>query len=139
MRVIVDTSVLVSGLLFGGLPRGIVDKAQIGAITLCLTKSTIEELLRVLTYPKFEEERLRMLPNFETVFDNILSNSLRIPEPDSMPDIIKSDPSDNKFLACAIAAQAKYIISGDKHLLNLKNFAGIPIVTPRQFLKRFKK
>lgn len=138
MRVVVDTNVLVSGLLFGGLPREIVDKARADVVTLCFTESTFEELLRVLLYPKFEKERLRRLPNFDTVFDGILSRSLRVLEPDNVPDIITSDPSDNKFLACAIAAQVEYIVSGDKHFLNLKKFAGIPIVTPRQLLRRIK-
>ena len=49
--------------------------------------------------------------------------------------VIKEDRPDNKFLACAIAAQASFIISGDKHLLKLKEFQGIPIVSPREFLK----
>lgn len=138
MRVVVDTNVLVSGLLFGGLPREIVDHAQTRVVTLCFTENTLEELLRVLLYPKFEKERLRMLPNFDTVFDGMLSGLLRIPEPENIPTVVTSDPSDNKFLACATAARAEYIVSGDKHLLNLKNFAGIPIVTPRQFLRRFK-
>ena len=138
MRVVVDTNVLVSGLLFGSLPREIVEIAQAGAITVCVTESTVEELLRVSLYPKFEEERLRLLPNFETVFDAFLSNSHRIPEPDSVPDVVTADPSDSIFLACAVAAQAKYVISGDKHLLDLKSFAGIPIMTPRQFLMRLK-
>lgn len=138
MRVIVDTNVLVSGLLFGGPPREILELVQTDTITLCMTETAILELNRVLTYPKLERQRLRLTPRFEIVLDDVLSRSIRIPEPLDAIDVITVDPSDNIFLACASAANAQFIISGDKHLLDVKNFAGIPIVTPRQFLRQFK-
>lgn len=54
MRVVIDTNVLVSGLLFGGFPREILELAQAGSITLCVTKTAVDELNTVLKYPKFE-------------------------------------------------------------------------------------
>jgi uncharacterized protein len=53
--------------------------------------------------------------------------------------VIKKDPSDDKFLSCAIASQSSFIISGDTHLLELKSFDNIPIVTPKQFMLKVRK
>lgn len=52
--------------------------------------------------------------------------------------IVLDDPDDDKFLACALASNANYIVSGDQHLLVLSNFCGIPIVTPRQMLNKIR-
>ncbi len=52
-------------------------------------------------------------------------------------DVVKEDPDDNIFIACAITAEAEYIISGDAHLLNLKEYEGIKIISPREFLDKF--
>jgi hypothetical protein len=53
--------------------------------------------------------------------------------------IIRDDPADNKVLECAIAAGAKFIITGDKHLLKLKKFKGISIITAKEFLQKMQK
>ena len=58
-------------------------------------------------------------------------------EPDEGVDAIPFDPSDNRFLECALAGAAHAIVSGDRHLLSLHTFRNIPIVTPAQFLKHF--
>ncbi len=60
-------------------------------------------------------------------------------EPTEKLDIIKDDPDDNKFLECAFAASAEYIISGDEHLLSLKRFMDIKIVNPAEFVKLMRK
>ena len=54
-------------------------------------------------------------------------------------DVIKQDPKDNKFLECAVAAHASYVLSGDQHLLNQKQYRDILIFSPRQFLEKLKK
>lgn len=77
------------------------------------------------------------MPYFEEVLNDVLSLSLRVPEPLNILNVVVQDPSDDIFLACALVASADYIVSGDKHLLDLKNFAGIPILTPRQCLYHF--
>jgi len=64
--------------------------------------------------------------------------SLIIPDPKNIPQIVKDRP-DNYILACALSAQASFIVSGDKYLLSLKKFQGIPIITPKEFLRRFQK
>ena len=138
MRVVVDTNVLVSGLLYGGLPGEVVDSAKHGLVTLCVTESTVKELKATLGYPKFERHRQLLSEPIEIVLKNLLGRADFVPELLDMPDVIQIDPDDTMFLACALTAEAECIISGDKHLLDLKNFVGIPIHTPRQFLKRLR-
>lgn len=83
---------------------------------------------------KAKEEKI----DFPKIIEILVSNS-RVVFPRRTPHTIKEDPSDNHFLACAIVAQASFIISGDEHLLKLKAFQGIPIVSPKEFLKIIKK
>jgi putative PIN family toxin of toxin-antitoxin system len=130
VKVVVDTNVLVSALLFGGKPGKLIPLRQRGTIRPLASKEIIEEYLRVLTYPKFKlaEEDINfllyreILPYFEVV------------DVEPGPRIIKKDPEDDKFIRCALAGKAKWIISGDGHLLALKTYQKIKILTPSEFL-----
>ena len=122
-----------SAILFGGIPGKLIELWKKGSITPLITEDIMAEYLRVLAYPKFklsEEEvhyiiHQEILPFFKVV------NS----KPGS--SIIKKDPDDDKFIQCAIAGQAKIIISGDRHLLAQKSYKEIKILTPSQFLEIF--
>lgn len=129
VRVVIDTNVVISALLFGGTPGKLVALWETGRIQPFATPAVIDEYLRVLAYPRFrlseaEIEYLlyrRILPYFEIV------------EPQPGPPVITEDPADDAFLYCAVAAGAAAIISGDHHLLALGVFRGIPIVAPASF------
>ena len=131
LKVVVDTNVLVSALLFGGTPGRLFDLWQMGAIKPLASKEIIDEYLHVLTYPKFKlsEEEInfllyrKILPYFDAI--------------DSQPGhtIIKNDPEDDKFIRCALAGKVKFIISGDQHLLALESYQKIKILSPVDFLK----
>jgi putative PIN family toxin of toxin-antitoxin system len=103
---------------------------QRGAIRPLASKAIIDEYLRVLTYPKFKltEEDInfllyhKTLPYFEVI------------DVQPGPRIVRKDPEDDKFLRCALAGKAKWIISGDHHLLALKPYQKIKILTPSDFL-----
>ena len=131
VEVVVDTNVLVSALLFGGKPGKLIPLWQRGTIRPLASKEIIDEYLRVLTYPKFKlaEEEINfllyqeILPYFEVI--NVGSG----------PRIIKKDPEDDKFIRCALAGKAIWIISGDRHLLALKTYQKIKILTPSDFLQ----
>ena len=137
MPIVADTNVVVSALLYGGIPGKILDMSRMRAIVLCFTAEMLYEVHHVLMRPKFEERRAALPFPIEDVVNETYRDGLLV-IPERMQPVIKQVPPDDMFLACALAAHAQYIISGDKHLLDLKNFRGIPIVTPRQFLKRFK-
>jgi hypothetical protein len=131
MRVVIDTNVLLSAVL-GGTLKAILDHWQNERFVLVVTDEIVREYLDVLQRPKFG---LR-----GDVIDNIATFIFQFAEfvvPIEHVQVVKSDPKDNKFLDAALVGDVEYLVSGDKHLLNLKEYAGVPIITPREFLKRF--
>lgn len=132
MRVVVDTNVFISSLLnTEGNPRKVIDLWRFEKITLCLSKEILAEYFAVLGRFGMSEEPEggELVQLFQKRYNQVFLTSI--------PKIsaISGDPADNKFIECAVAADAKYIISGDRHLLNLKVFKGIRILPPTKFLK----
>jgi putative PIN family toxin of toxin-antitoxin system len=133
MRVVVDTSVLISALLWGGLPHRVLELAESGAITLCATENTLAELRGVLGRPKFQNRLLARGATLETAMQGILGLVElypHIPLPGSVPD----DPDDDIFVSCAVTADTPYLISGDRHLLELGQFENTRIASVRTFI-----
>lgn len=130
MRVVLDTNVLVSALLFTGITSQMVPLWQKGSITVLLSREILDEYLRVLAYPKFQlsEEEIKGLIEEELLpFVQVIKPGTRI-------HVVKRDPSDNKFLECAVAGKADALISGDKDLLVIRHYRRIRIQTVSQFL-----
>ena len=130
IKVVLDTNVLISALLFGGTPGKLVSLWKSKRIIPLLSKEILDEYLRVLAYPKFKltkDEILfiitqEILPWFEVV--EITQKGARyVPE----------DPEDDKFIHCAVYGKADFLISGDQHLLSLPN-PPVPILSVRNFL-----
>jgi putative PIN family toxin of toxin-antitoxin system len=130
VRVVLDTNTLVSALLFTGISSELVSLWQDGIITLLLSRDILDEYLRVLSYPKFklsEEEIKKLLQEEILPYAEVVKPKRRL-------RVVQRDPSDNKFLECAIAGKTRVIISGDKDLLSLGRYRRIRIQTPAQFL-----
>lgn len=138
MRAIVDTTVLVSGLISRtGPPARIVDLWVNGAITVLVSSDLVAEYREVLLRPAFgilgsRKERVDLLERL-LVLDNVQPVETR----DRLA-VIKQDPGDNVILECAVGGSADVIVTGDKDLLALKEFRGIAIVSPAEFLRMFK-
>ena len=130
MRVVIDTNVFVSSF-FGGNPRKIIDLWREEKITLCLSGNILEEYAEVLKRIGLEgeDEPGELLTLFSKGFNIVFTAKT------AEIDAVKDDPDDNKFIECAVALKAKVIITGDKALEALKEYAGIKILTPAQFLK----
>jgi putative PIN family toxin of toxin-antitoxin system len=129
LRVTADTNVIVSGLNFPGNPRRMLAAAEAGAIRLCVSAAILAEVADVLQREKFgwsATDAKEAVDWIAQISDNI--------EPTEAVDVVKDDPADNRILECAAAAMSDYVISGDKHLLRLKNFAGKPIIPVVDFL-----
>ena len=128
--VVIDTNVLVSALLFGGVPGKLIPLWKERAIRPRASRETIEEYIRVLAYPKFQltEEEINFLLQYEIL---AYFEILRVKEG---PTLVVKDPSDDKFIRCAQAAGARIIISGDRHLLKLSPYHQIQILSPSDFL-----
>lgn len=128
-RVVLDTNVYISALLFGGFPGSVLDLAILGAFTLILSPALLDELDEKLR-AKFEmtmEDTAFLRARLETVGE--------IVEPGEVLKVIVDDPDDNRVLECAVKGKADLIVSGDRHLLKLGMYRGIKIVTVRQFME----
>jgi putative PIN family toxin of toxin-antitoxin system len=130
VRVVLDTNALVSALLFSGVASKLVSLWQNGSIAPLLSREILDEYLRVLSYPKFalSEEEIK-----ELIQEEILPFA-EVVKPKKRLRVVRRDPSDNKFLECAVAGKATVIISGDKDLLSLSRYRQIRIQSPAQFL-----
>lgn len=139
MKVVIDTNVIISGLIsVSGPPAQIIQLWVDGKIIICLSAEIVEEYIAVLLRPKFNPlgsalERYKLISGLVELDNTIIVN------PDFIPDIIHEDPDDNVFLACAVEAKAKIIISGDDHLLDLAEYKGIRIISPADFLRGLEK
>ena len=130
MRVVLDTNAVVSALLFSGISSELVSLWQKGLITLLLSREILDEYLRVFSYPKFEltEEEIK-----ELIQEEILPYA-EVVKPKRRLRVVQRDPSDDKFIECAVAGKARVIISGDKDLLSLGRYRQIRILSPAKFL-----
>jgi len=129
MTVVIDTNVVLSAILFGGKPKQVLEMALSGSIQLAISESLVNELQGVLQRPKFELSAQLI----QTVVSEYASIARWI-EPSEHFNVVVDDPSDNQFIDCAVAAKADYLITGDKHLLNLGTFRMIKIVSVDNFI-----
>jgi putative PIN family toxin of toxin-antitoxin system len=135
MKVVVDTNVAVSGLLWEGPPNDILKWARDGVLVLVACQETVKELARILQYKKFQP-RLSMIGMSADEVTAYYMNLVRfVPNPKELPKVIPEDPLDNLFLALASESKAQLIVSGDHHLLGLASHRGIQIVTPNEACK----
>jgi putative PIN family toxin of toxin-antitoxin system len=119
---------------FGGNPRKIIDLWKKGNINLCLSKDILEEYVDVLQRVGLkEEEEIEELLSLFAKGVNIVFTT-RTPQ----IRVVKDDPDDDKFIECAVALKAEVIITGDRALRAISEYAGIKIITPQEFLKKFR-
>jgi len=132
-KIVIDTNIYISAIFWGGKPRSVVDLGRNGQISI-FTSSQIEKEINKKLKTKFglsDEEVAQILFDFST-FTLPIKVSRKI-------TVIDDDPDDDKFIECAVASRAGIIVSGDKHLLNLKEYKGIKIMKAADFLSLFLK
>jgi putative PIN family toxin of toxin-antitoxin system len=129
MKIVVDTNVALSGLLWGGPPNRILKWGREGVLEILACEETTAELRRVLRYKRFSK-RISALENTpDVVFAYYMNLVLFVPTPKNIPEKIHKDRFDNVFLGLASENKARLIVSGDKHLLDVGEFRRIQIVT----------
>ena len=138
VRLVLDTNTVISGLLWQGTPGRLIDAAQTKSITLCTSVSLLAELRGVLAREKFVGQLLARAINVSDVFDGYAALAM-IVAPADIASVVTKDPADDAVLACALAAQADLIVSGDPHLRNLKTYHGIPIITATDTLRQIER
>lgn len=132
MRLVADTNVVVSGLLWLGNPGRLLEAASLSRVTLYTSVALLAELSSTLSRPKLARPIMRSGLTQDDLLGRYLNVAVVV-EPSSVPRVVPADPDDDQVLACALAAQVEMIVSGDKHLLDLGgHYQNIPIVTPAQ-------
>ncbi len=130
MKLVIDTNVVISGIFWKGIPNKILMNWFKGGFEVFISASILAEYEEVL-------KRIGSgltLEEIQNWIELIIINS-SIVVPLGNLKIIESDPDDDKFVECALSGQAEYIVSGDKHLLNLKEYQGVKIVSPAHFFE----
>jgi putative PIN family toxin of toxin-antitoxin system len=136
MRIVMDTNVLVSALVsHSNAPARILDLWRNGALDLLASPETLAELRRVLYYPRIRR-RLRITDEQVDAFHSLVVQEAIVVEPSTVIGAFPDDPDDDKFAALAVGGEAQSIVTGDRHMLRIVSYEGIPILTPAAFLHR---
>ena len=137
LKAVIDVNLFVSAVISKkGNPAKLLQLWRGRAFLVVISEQMIEELERVLRYPRvrtkynLKDEDIGLAVGLIKKFAIVLPDLIKL-------NVIKEDHDDNKVLACALAAQADYIVSGDNHLLDLGVFENIPIVTVKGFIANF--
>lgn len=134
MRLVLDTNVILSGLLWHGAPHEILERVRSGALSLISSPILLAELAEVLGRAKFST----ILTRAGLSRQHLLHEMRQFAEmvtPAPLPVAVCRDPDDDVVLAAALAAQVDLIVSGDADLLDLHEYQGIPIVTAAEALR----
>ena len=128
IRVVADTNIFISALMFGGLSGLFLDLALVKSFQLVTSPVLLDEL----------DEKLRSKFGVSSEDADLirvrLEASALIVEPELALALIRDDPDDDRVLECAFAGKADYVVSGDRHLLRLGSYGAIRIMTIRQFI-----
>ncbi len=133
LKVVLDTNVLISAILFGGKPRETLEKAIRGEIRLCLSEPILEELKGVLQRSKFDYS-----PEMIQVILTELTGIADFVDPSKTINAVPENPEDNRILECAVESKANYIITGDSHLRKLSRYLNIEVLNAAVFLQKLQ-
>jgi putative PIN family toxin of toxin-antitoxin system len=136
MKVVIDTKVFVSSFLeTAGAPRKIIDLWKRGEIVICLSDEIVTEYISVLFRMglKGEEDIGELLEILNRKVNIIFAST------DQTSQLIIADPGNDKFIECAVVANADIIISTEKYLLDLKEYKHVRILTPLEFIKQYSE
>lgn len=131
LKVVLDTNIYVSAILVGGKPEQIIDLAREGVIEVFISKPILVEIERIL------KEKLRHTDE-QVQFELLDTKSVtKFISPKAKVAVVQGDEADNRILECAIHGKVDYLISGDtKHLQPLKQYKGVKILSPAEFLEK---
>ena len=133
MRIVLDANIFVSSFFWGGNPRMVLERVIEGIDELFVTKEILDETDEVMGRPKFhaDKEEIDYFINSLEEIGNKIIPKRRIKNG-------SRDKTDNKYIECGIAANVNYIISGDVHLLELREYENIKIITAKNYLETIK-
>ena len=134
MRVVLDANIYISSLISSkGNPASIINKWLSGEFEVLISQPIVEEILRVTDYERLQKKYKKIRENRLEFVELISEQGIWI-EPTETLTIVTLDESDNRYLECAIAGSASYIVTGDEHLLEIGSHQGIDVITPAAFV-----
>ena len=134
IRAVLDANVFVSGILTEGTPRNILRAWRSGQFHLVASQAILGEIGRVLRYPKiarrhhWSEAEIRAYLESLEALTVLTPGGLRL-------DVVAADPTDDRYLECAVEGEAACLVTGDRHLLDLTAFRDVEILSPREFVE----
>ena len=129
LRATADSNIYISALNFGGPPKQVLDLARSRAIEIAFTEFILDEVSRILRFKfAWPDEAIAAAREEIAGFAQQVIPTRRV-------DAVPKDPSDNRILECALASGSTYLVTGDRHLLQLGQFEGVRIVSPAAFLE----
>ena len=131
IKVALDSNIFISGIIFGGNPRKIIDLIIEGKLRLCISSDILGEIKEVL-----ERDKFGFSPDITRQIIIEIESLSEFITPTKKHSVVKRDSSDNIIIDCAIEANADYIITGDDDLLSLREYNKIKIISARDFLKQ---
>lgn len=133
-KVVIDTNIFLSATILKGSTAVLMDCWKEDKFVLLFSADIFDEYFEVIARPKFaqEESDIRALAELLTEKGIAVEPKIRL-------DVVKDDPDDNKFLECALAGEADFIVSGDRHLLSLNKYKGVRILKAADFLKELER
>jgi len=129
LRIVLDTNVLLSGLFFGGIPLRIVKACLLGTVHLVASTEILQEYREAV----LDLARRNPLPSIARLLDMVFA-SASVVRPAPLDHPVCRDADDDKFIACALAANADFIVSGDRDLHSIPASVGVAVLSPRRFV-----
>ena len=129
-KLVLDSNVLISAVVFGGKPREVLELAVKGRVEIAVSDAILDEVRGVLRGRKFQYPESivhALIGEIEELSDFV--------EPGERSCAIRDDPEDDRVLECAVASGADFIVTGDSHLLALRSFRQMRIMNPDEFLR----
>ena len=130
IKVVLDTNVFISALFWKGALYQIFKRILEGAVLNFVSLQILAEIKERLL------DKFKLPPEKVKEFLEIIVFNSQLVYPKKKLNIVKKDPKDNKILECALEAKASFVISGDGHLLEIKKYKGIKIISPKEFLSK---
>jgi uncharacterized protein len=138
LKLVLDTNVWVSAMIWGGSPARIIEAAEKRIVCLITSDEILDEISRTLMRPKLKRSCDLKGISQQQVTEAVLRLSMLV-EVKSKIHVVREDPADDKVIECAVDSKADYIVSGDNHLLKIGSYKKTRIVSVRQFLKILEK
>ena len=131
MRIVIDTNVVASGIVFGGKPERLLELAIKNDVEMCVSPQILAEYDEIIARLSAKY----LAHTIEITLQDLTDNALLVTP--SQTVTVCRDPDDNKFIECAMEGKCLYIVSGDNDLLNLRSYADVEIVTVAEFFERY--